>query len=156
MIRESVKQLKDKYKETDKRFLGIDFGTTNIGLAISDVSRTIASPYNTLKNKSYSLLFKEFEEIIKEMDIGAIIIGLPLQMNGEEGDTATKVRMFTTELANHFPTIDIVLSDERLTSSISEKMLIREFDLSRQKRKQIIDKLSASYILQNVLDSMNF
>ncbi|MDE6224191.1 MAG: Holliday junction resolvase RuvX, partial [Alphaproteobacteria bacterium] len=70
MIKESVKYLKDKYKETNKRFLGIDFGTVNIGLAISDVSRTIASPYKTLKNKSYSLLFKEFDEIINEMDIG--------------------------------------------------------------------------------------
>lgn len=155
MIKESVKYLKDKYKETNKRFLGIDFGTVNIGLAISDVSRTIASPYKTLKNKSYSLLFKEFDEIINEMDIGAVIIGLPLQMNGEEGDTATKVRNFKTELENRFSNIDILLSDERLTSSISEKMLIREFDLSRQKRKQVIDKLSASYILQNVLDSIN-
>ncbi|MDE6223875.1 MAG: Holliday junction resolvase RuvX, partial [Alphaproteobacteria bacterium] len=83
------------------------------------------------------------------------IIGLPLQMNGEEGDTATKVRNFKTELENRFSNIDILLSDERLTSSISEKMLIREFNLSRQKRKQVIDKLSASYILQNVLDSIN-
>ncbi|MGN0929815.1 MAG: Holliday junction resolvase RuvX [Alphaproteobacteria bacterium] len=155
MIKESVKYLKEKYASTNKRFLGIDFGTTNIGLAISDVSRTIASPYTTLKNKSYSILFKEFEEIIKEMDVSAIIIGLPLQMNGEEGETAIKVRKFKEELEKHFTNIDILLSDERLTSSISEKMLIREFDLSRQKRKQVIDKLSASYILQNVLDSIN-
>ena len=156
MITNIFKNLKEKYSSTEKRFLGIDYGDVNIGTAISDVSRSIASPYKMLTNKSYTILFDEFADIIKEMDIGAIIIGLPLQMNGQEGETAQKVHKFKEALEKQFPNIDIVLSDERLTSSISEKMLIREFDLSRQKRKQILDKVSASYILQNVLDSMNF
>ncbi|MBD5405281.1 Holliday junction resolvase RuvX [bacterium] len=156
MIENIFKSLKEKYSNTNKRFLGVDFGTVNIGLAVSDVSRSIASPYKMLKNKSYSILFNEFEEIIKEMDIAVIVIGLPLQMNGIEGDTAIKVNNFKEELEKHFSNIDIVLFDERLTSAISEKMLIREFDLSRQKRKKILDKVSASYILQNALDKMNF
>ena len=156
MITNIFKNLKEKYSLTEKRFLGIDYGTINIGIAISDVSRSIASPYTSLKNKSYSILFKELEQIITEMDVGAIIIGLPLQMNGQEGETAQKVHKFKEELERHFPTIDIVLNDERLTSSQSEKMLIRDFDLSRQKRKKILDKVSASYILQNALDNMNY
>lgn len=158
MIDNICKYLKEKYATTTKRFLGLDFGVINIGLAISDVSRTIASPYAMLKNKSYSSLFPEIEKIIVEMDVGAIIIGLPLQMDGNIGDTAVKVHNFKDALEEYFKdkNIDILLTDERLTSAISEKMLIREFDLSRQKRKQILDKVAASYILQGVLDGMNF
>ena len=159
MIDNICKFLKEKYLHSEKRFLGLDFGIINIGVAISDVSRTIASPYTMLKNKSYSALFPEIEKIVNEMDVGTIIIGLPLQMDGNVGDTAVKVHNFKDSLEEYFKTkgdIDICLTDERLTSAISEKMLIREFDLSRQKRKQILDKVAASYILQSVLDTMNF
>ncbi len=156
MFTNYFKDLKEKYLQTDKRFLGIDYGTKNIGLAISDTSRTIASPYKTLQNKNYNVLFKEFEEIIKEFDIEVIIIGLPLQMDGQMGDTAQKVELFKKELEKNFPTKQIFLFDERLTSKIGEKMLIKDFDLSRKKRAKILDKISASYILQNFLDKMNF
>lgn len=152
LINTDFHNLKLKYANTEKRFLGIDYGDVNIGIAISDVSRFIASPYTMLKNKSYKDLFFEIEKIVSEMDVAVIVIGLPLQMNGEEGKTAEKVHIFQKELAIFFPELDIVLCDERMTSAMSEKMLIREFDMSRAKRKQILDKVSASHILQQVLD----
>lgn len=144
--------LKQKYFTTEKRFLGIDFGTVNIGVAVSDVGRQIASPYAMLKNKSYKDLFPEILQIVKEMDVGAIIIGLPLQMNGEEGETASKAREFGRLLGEVIPFVDIAFIDERMTSGMSEKMLIRDFDLSRKKRKAILDKVSAAEILQRALD----
>ncbi len=145
--------LKQKYFTTEKRFLGIDFGTVNIGVAVSDVGRQIASPYAMLKNKSYKDLFPEILQIVKEMDVGAIIIGLPLQMNGEEGETASKAREFGRLLGKAIPFVDIAFIDERMTSGMSEKMLIRDFDLSRKKRKAILDKVSAAEILQRALDA---
>ena len=145
--------LKQKYFSTEKRFLGIDYGDVNIGVAISDVGRQIASPYAMLKNKNYKDLFPEIKKIVDEMDVAVIVLGLPLQMNGEEGKTALKVRNFAQKLAEFIPEVEITFVDERMTSAMSEKMLIREFDLSRKKRKAILDKVAAAEILQRVLDA---
>jgi putative Holliday junction resolvase len=145
--------LKQKYFSTEKRFLGIDYGDVNIGVAVSDVGRQIASPYAMLKNKSYKDLFPEIKKIVDEMDVAVIVLGLPLQMNGAEGETAGKVRNFAEKLSEFIPDVEIVFADERMTSAMSEKMLIREFDLSRKKRKAILDKVAAAEILQRVLDA---
>jgi len=146
--------LKKKYFLTEKRFLGIDYGEVNIGVAVSDVGRQIASPYAMLKNKNYKDLFPEIKKIIDEMDVAVVVLGLPLQMNGEEGETARKVRDFAKKLSEFIPEIDVVFVDERMTSAMSEKMLIRDFDLSRKKRKAILDKVAAAEILQRVLDAV--
>ena len=146
--------LKKKYFLTEKRFLGIDYGEVNIGVAVSDVGRQIASPYAMLKNKNYKDLFPEIKKIIDEMDVAVVVLGLPLQMNGEEGETARKVRYFAKKLSEFIPEIDVVFVDERMTSAMSEKMLIRDFDLSRKKRKAILDKVAAAEILQRVLDAV--
>ena len=145
--------LKQKYFSTEKRFLGIDYGDVNIGVAVSDVERQIATPYAMLKNKSFKDLFPEIKKIVDEMNVAVIVFGLPLQMNGEEGKTAEKVRNFKEKLSEFMPDIDMVFVDERLTSTMSEKMLIREFDLSRKKRKKILDKVAAAEILQRALDT---
>ena len=153
MINNIFNSLKQKYFSTEKRFLGIDFGEVNIGVAVSDVGRQIASPYAMLKNKSYKDLFPEILKIVKEMDVAVIIIGLPLLMNGEEGETAKKVRDFAEKLGVFIPDVEIVFVDERMSSGMVEKMLVREFDLSRGKRKAILDKVAAAEILQRVLDA---
>ena len=145
--------LKQKYFSTEKRFLGIDYGDVNIGVAVSDVGRQIATPYAMLKNKSYKDLFSEIKKIIDDMDVAVVVLGLPLQMNGEEGETAKKVRSFAEKLLEFIPEIEVVFVDERMTSAMSEKMLIRDFDLSRKKRKAILDKVAAAEILQRVLDA---
>lgn len=144
--------LKIKYSNTTKRFLSIDYGSKNIGIAISDVGRQIATPYTTIENKNLEYVYKELDQIIKQMDIAVIVIGLPLQMNGEEGKTVSKVKSFTEFIKKQNPSIDICFIDERLTSKLVEKFLINDFNLSRNKRKQIIDKLAATQILQTMLD----
>ncbi len=145
--------LKQKYFSTEKRFLGIDYGDVNIGVAVSDVGRQIATPYTMLKNKSYKDLFPEIKKIIDEMDVAVVVLGLPLQMDGKEGKTAEKVREFAKKLSEFIPEVEIAFVDERMTSCMSEKMLVRDFDLSRKKRKAILDKVAAAEILQRVLDA---
>ena len=99
-------------------------------------------------------MFVEIKKIIDEMDVAVVVLGLPLQMNGEEGETAFKVRDFAKRLSEAIPEVEITFVDERMTSGMSEKMLIRDFDLSRAKRKAILDKVAAAEILQRVLDSI--
>ncbi len=154
MIENNLRDLKQKYLGTEKRFMGIDYGDVNIGIAISDVGRQIASPYKMLKNKSYAELFKEIEDIIIQMNVCVVVIGLPLQMNGDEGETSVKVRNFAKNLSEAISDIEIVFMDERLSSGMIEKMLVRDFDLSRKKRKDVLDKLAAAEILQRALDSI--
>lgn len=146
------KNLKEKYKNTDSRFLGIDYGTKNIGIAISDTSRFIATPLVIIDNSNKENTLKKLETIIKENNVSVIVIGLPLLMNGQIGDMAIKAKNFGQELEKIFPNIEICYFDERLTSKKVENMLINNFDLSRNKRKKVIDKIAAAEILQSVLD----
>ena len=152
MDKDLIIELKNKYQNTEKRFLGIDYGSNNIGIAISDVSRIIASPYSVIKNVDINKSTVQIQKIVDEMDVSAIFIGLPLQMDGSLGDMAQKVQNFAKIIQNTISNIELVFIDERLTSKMTERMLINDFDLSRNKRKQVIDKLSAAQILQTALD----
>lgn len=157
LVNEICKQLKRKFTGSGKRFLGIDFGEIRIGVALSDVERTIATPYKMLANKSFKILMPEIVNIVREMDVGAIIFGLPLQFDGTEGATAEKVRNFATFLRKYldeaeFSDVDIAFVDESHSSQIAEEMLVTKFDMGRQKRKEILDKIAAAEILQRVLD----
>ena len=98
MIDNIFNSLKKKYFNTEKRFLGIDYGEVNVGIAISDVGRQIASPYVMLKNKGYKNLVSEIAKIVVEMDVAVIVIGMPFQMDGSEGETAFKIRDFAEYL----------------------------------------------------------
>ena len=152
---EDFKKYKVRIGNARPRVLGIDFGMSVIGLALSDIGGTLASPYSQLGNKSYRELLPELGRIVAGNDVGLVVLGLPLEMGGGEGGTAAKVRSFAAALGGHLPDIDIVLMDERLTSAISEKSLVRDFDMSRAKRRRILDKLSAARILQQFLDMAN-
>ncbi|MBP5698011.1 MAG: Holliday junction resolvase RuvX, partial [Alphaproteobacteria bacterium] len=127
-INEFKKDLPDK-----KAILGIDYGSKRMGLAVSDLLCTIASAYKILYRKKLEQDLVELEKIIKEKEIGAIVMGLPLQMNGEEGSMATEVRRFAEVLEKRFA-LPVLLWDERLSSSAAENFLIKEVDLSRKKR----------------------
>jgi putative Holliday junction resolvase len=100
-------------------------------------------------------LFPEIGKIVRDSDVGAIVVGLPLEPSGAEGASAEKVRDFEVRLREYLPGVDIILVDERLTSSGVERMLVREFDMSRARRKGIVDKMAAREILQGALDAMN-
>lgn len=135
-----------------KRIAGIDYGDARIGLALSDPSQILASPFKTIQAKR--TLKETAEMIAKEFSldsIEAIVIGLPLLMNGKESPGSIKVR----ELAKHLEEITgkkIILWDERLTTAQVERTL-KEAEMSRKKRAKHVDVMAASAILQNFLDS---
>jgi len=131
----------------NKAILGVDYGSKRIGLALSDTSWIIASPYKTVFSPA------EFDKEIVKLDICAAVVGYPLQMNGEEGEIAKKARSFADRLYTKHR-IPVLLRDERLSSAAVERVMITEFDLSRKKRASEIDKNAAAYILQGVLDQI--
>ena len=121
-----------------KAVLGIDYGSKRMGLAVSDLSCTIATPYKILYRREISADMAELRKIMAEKEIGAVVMGLPLQMNGEEGEIAAEVRKFAAILEENFK-FPVLLWDERLSSSAMENFLIKEADLSRKKRAKVLD-----------------
>lgn len=150
----NIKEFKSKIP-SKKAVLGIDYGTKRMGLAISDLSLTIATSYKILYRKELDKDLQELQQIIKEKEIGAIVMGLPLQMNGVEGSIAEEVRKFASVLEENFH-LPVFLWDERLSSSAVESFLIKEVDLSRKKRAKVLDASAAAYILQGALDALKF
>ena len=134
------------------RYLGIDLGSKTVGLAISDTTLTIASSLKTIffKDEDYFSTIDEIKNIIKEYDIQKIILGLPKNMNntlGERAEITTKYKRILEENTN----IPVIFFDERLTSVISNSILI-EADISRKKRKKKVDSIAAQIILQDYLN----
>ena len=138
-----------------KAVLGIDYGSKRMGLAVSDLSCTIATPYKFLYRRDISADMAELRKIMAEKEIGAVVMGLPLQMNGEEGEIAAEVRKFAAILEENFK-FPVLLWDERLSSSAMENFLIKEADLSRKKRAKVLDASAAAYILQGALDALKY
>ncbi len=134
--------------------MGVDFGTKRLGVAVSDLLRTIASSYKIVERKAWETDITEIKNIIKEKEIGAIVYGLPLQMNGQEGEIAAKVREFANKVYEE-TNLPFMFWDERLSSSAVENFLIKEVDLSRSKRKKVLDASAAAYILQGALDRLS-
>ncbi len=133
--------------------MGIDFGTKRLGIAVSDLLRTIATSHKIIERKNWGNDILEIKNIIKEKQIGAIVYGLPLQMNGQEGEIALKVREFADKIYTETE-LPFMFWDERLSSSAVENFLIKEVDLSRSKRKKVLDSSAAAYILQGALDRL--
>jgi putative Holliday junction resolvase len=134
------------------RILGIDFGERRIGLAISDEEGKIAFGFGVIDTKKEDV-FKRLMEVVCSKNIEEIVIGLPTNMNGTIGKRAEKVASFAKDIASSLG-VKVRLWDERLTTTPAERILI-EADLSRKKRKAVIDELSATIILQNYLDYLS-
>ncbi len=134
------------------RYLGLDLGSKTLGLAISDTTLTIANVLTTLhfESNDYESLLKPLENIITENKITKLVLGYPLNMDGTIGERATITLEFKKKLENYFK-IEVVLQDERLTSVISNQVLINA-DISRKKRKNKVDGIAAVLILQSYLD----
>jgi putative Holliday junction resolvase len=130
--------------------LGLDLGTRTVGIAISDVTRRVASPLKTIARTRFSADARTILAIAESEKVAAIVLGLPLLMNGEEGRRAQSTRAFARSLARLTP-LPIVFWDERLSTAAVERMLIGA-DRSRAKRARDVDKLAATYILQAALD----
>ena len=138
-----------KKLNTSQTLIGLDFGDKTIGLAISDKTKTIATPILTLKRESISKDIKNLSKIINEYNAGGAIIGLPLSLDGSENNRTIKVRDFAKYLEKIIKT---VFYDERFSTDVIYKEL-RKNSISSSKIKKKIDHLAASYILQGFLDN---
>ena len=135
------------------RLLGLDLGTKTIGVALSDESRAFASPLKTIKRGKFRDDSVELLTICAENAVGALILGLPLNMNGTEGPRAQSTRAFARNLGRLIE-LPIVFWDERLSTAAVNRVLIEEADASRRTRGEVVDKMAAAYILQGVLDRL--
>ena len=132
------------------RKMALDYGDVRIGIAFSDLLNIIANGYETYTRKGLQEDIEYLANLVKEKEVDTIILGLPINMDGTEGERAMVTREFGTLLAQR-TSLPVKYLDERLTSVSAERMLI-EADMRREKRKQVIDKVSATIILQNYLD----
>ena len=134
------------------RLLGLDLGTKTIGLALSDISRTVATPLDTIKRTKFTKDAECLLEICEEHSVAALIIGLPLNLDGSEGPRAQATRAFARNLAGK-TRLPLAFWDERLSTVAVERTLL-EADASRKRRSEVIDKMAAAFILQGALDRL--
>ena len=134
------------------RLMALDLGSVTIGVATSDLTRQIATPVTTIARKKFTADAGHLLAIAARENIGVIVLGLPVNMNGSEGPRSQSARAFARNLGK-LTAIPIVFWDERLSTAAVERMLIAA-DASRAKRDAVIDKLAAAWILQSALDSL--
>ena len=152
LVTVSLVEIEDlpKLLAPEARLLGLDLGTKTIGMALSDVSRSVATPYETLRRTKFTADVKAIAAAIAENGVGALIIGLPINLDSSEGPRAQSTRAFARNLASLIA-VPIVLWDERLSTQAVERHLI-EAGASRKRRAEVIDRMAAAYVLQGALD----
>ncbi len=133
--------------------LGFDLGTKTIGLAVSDTSRTIASPLVTLKKSKLTQDVEAIRAVVEDRDIKGFVLGLPRNMDGSEGPRAQSTRAFARNIIPHFD-LPLLLWDERLSTAAVTRTLL-DADTSRKRRAELVDKMAAAYILQGLLDRLS-
>ena len=136
----------------DARLLGLDVGTKTIGMALSDVTRSVATPFDTIRRSKFTADAKTIREVVEKNQVGALVIGFPLNLDGSEGPRAQSTRAFARNLAAHV-TVPMVFWDERLSTAAVERHLI-EANASRKRRAEVIDRMAAAYILQGALERL--
>lgn len=140
-------------KETKGRILGVDFGDTRTGLAVSDTSRFLASGIGYVSPGGIVKTADKVAEVAREQKVSAIVVGLPKNMDGSEGFRAERCREFAELLRERLTDIPVAMMDERMTT-MSASRYLNETNTRGQKRKGVIDTLSAQIILQNALDRL--
>lgn len=133
--------------------LGIDHGAKTIGIAISDRTRTVASPLASIRKAKFSRNSEEIGRLAKENSICGLVVGYPLNMDGTVGPSAQSARAFAANLASALG-LAALLWDERLSTAAVTRMLIAG-DASRRRRAEIVDETAAAYILQGALDRLS-
>ena len=149
MLIEQIQEL----KQTTGRLLGVDFGDVRTGLAVSDAARFLASGIETIKPGSMTKTADAVAEAARAHGAVGIVVGLPVNMNGSQGERAEHARLFAAMLDERVGSLPIFLMDERMTTMAASRFL-NETNTRGQKRKQVIDTLSAQIILQNALDCL--
>lgn len=135
-----------------ERLLGVDPGRRRIGLALSDVSLLLASPYGSLQRRRLKENAAEIKTLRDREKVGGLVVGWPLTLEGEEGQAAQSARDWAAALAEATG-MPAVLWDERLSTAAAIRMLIEEADLSRKRRAKVTDQVAAALILQGALDA---
>ena len=134
------------------KILGLDLGTKTIGVAVSDGMRYSATPLETIKRTKFTQDAERIIQLVAENNIVALILGLPLNMDGTEGPRVQSTRAFARNLAG-LTALPIAFWDERLSTVAAERALL-EADASRRRRAEVIDQVAAGYILQGFLDRL--
>ncbi|MBM3580925.1 MAG: Holliday junction resolvase RuvX [Alphaproteobacteria bacterium] len=135
----------------EARVLGLDVGTKTIGLALSDARRMVASPMETIRRTRLAADLARIGELVAKHGVGGFVVGLPVALDGREGPRCQAVRQFAKDLLGACD-LPLAFWDERLSSAAVERVLIDEADMSRARRREVVDKMAAAYILQGALD----
>ena len=136
------------------RYLSLDVGDKTVGIAVSDPLGLTAQGVKTILRTSNKNDIAEIGELISQYEVEKLVIGLPKNMNGTEGERCEIVRKFAAKIFAAYPEVEQIFWDERLSTVAAEKSLIAA-DVSRKKRKKVIDKMAAVYILQGYLDGVS-
>ena len=142
-------------KNTTGKIMSVDFGDTRTGLAVSDISRLLASGIGYVSPGGIEKTADAVAEIAKEQKVVAVIVGLPVNMDGSEGSRAARCRKFASMLEERLDGVSVAMFDERMTTMTASRYL-NETNTRGKKRKTVIDTLSAQIILQNCLDRLKF
>ena len=136
-----------------KRYLGLDIGDRTIGVAVSDLLGLTAQGVETIRRKNLASDIARLGELMQQYETRELVSGYPKNMNGSEGERCEVVRSFIDEVKKVYPDIHVMFWDERLSTVAATRSLL-EADLSRRKRKKVIDRMAAVFILQGYLDSI--
>ncbi len=137
------------------RVLGLDVGDRTVGIAASDALGLTAQGVETIRRKSLAQDLQRLQELMQEYETQTLVVGLPKNMNGTQGERCDIVRAFAEEIKKVVPDVKIIFWDERLSTVAAAKSLIAA-DVSRAKRRKVIDKMAAVFILQGYLDGHPF
>ena len=135
-----------------QRWMGLDLGSKTIGLSLSDVTLTVATPLETIRRTKFAADVARLLELAKEHGIGGFVVGLPINMDGSEGPAAQSARAFARNLDKLTP-IPLTFWDERMSTAAVTRTLL-EADASRARRAEVVDKMAAAYILQGALERL--
>ena len=136
-----------------KRYMALDIGDRTIGIAVSDLLGLTAQGVETIRRRKEEDDLKRLGELMEEYETKAIVSGLPKNMDGSEGERCSIVKEFMAKVQEVYPEVEVTFWDERLSTVAASRSLI-EADVSRKKRKKVIDKMAAVFILQGYLDSI--
>ena len=143
----------EQIKQTKGRVLGVDFGEARTGLAVSDTARLLASGIGNIAGGGLERTAEAIVSAASEQNAVAIVLGLPVNMNGTEGPRAERVRRLAELITERAPELPVALMDERMTTMAASRFL-NQTNTRGKKRKGVIDTLSAQIILQNALDRL--
>lgn len=153
----SLKEIKQGIA-SGQRIIGLDLGEKTIGVAVSDPVLSIATPITTIKRTKFTTDIQALKQEMDGRNIGAVILGLPRNMDGSAGPRVQSTEQFARNLEDQMAIFEkpfmIGFFDERLSTNAVHRFMIDDFDLSRKKRGNVVDKMAAQFILQGALDLM--